>query len=276
MVDTSALLTADKGSAITRFFTIGIALTAIGVGIFFGIPALSGNSVKTPAKAGEDTPVGKVVGQDSSGNNVGTGTDTASACTPEQSDILSTEALFAAWKTPVNLQLDTKLQNITPTSADVTGIKNYAKSVDSLNKCLQEKKKDVENASNNLDLSNTQNNNLDDILKRRKTDIEVAKDRAALAINPDLNRSYYSGLFSLDRPMKESTVPILIGFSLFFITVTFLTVLATFGFDVRILAPNMVKPISSITDKGKGNIIKILGVIVVILIGVVVFAFTKK
>jgi hypothetical protein len=267
----SPILSTDKTAIARRFITIILGLTAIGLGIYYGIPSLRGNSVTAPATAKPSTTTTSASDQQDVSDTK------TSICTTGQLDTISSVQKYAAWETPIKSYLDLKRANTNPLQTDLDTVNSKHTEIKSLYDCLHKNKMDVENIATNVDTSNTENTNLVDTIKRRKIDIQVATDRAALAINPDLNRSYYSGWFPMDRPMKGSTVPILIGVSLFFISMTFFIMLATFGMDVRILVPNVVvNPIASSSPERMGTIIKVLGGIVVIMTGVVIYAFVSK
>ena len=70
---------------------------------------------------------------------------------------------------------------------------------------------------------------LQKVLEARKLDVEVAKDRATMVQRPELTASYYDGWFPIGRPLKRSSVPILIGLATFFITLGFFTLLELLG-----------------------------------------------
>jgi hypothetical protein len=83
----------------------------------------------------------------------------------------------------------------------------------------------------------TQQTNLQAAIEQRQTDIQIAQDRALLALDPNYNRTYYDGWFPMTRPLRESTVPVLIGFSLFFTSMSFLSILAFAGGTIKALLP---------------------------------------
>jgi hypothetical protein len=93
----------------------------------------------------------------------------------------------------------------------------------------------IENIGTNTNLSTDIYNSeveiasLTKVLDARKLDVEVAKDRATMAQRPEMTASYYDSWFPIGRPLKRSSVPILIGFATFFLTMGFFTLLELFG-----------------------------------------------
>jgi len=67
------------------------------------------------------------------------------------------------------------------------------------------------------------------IFEAHKADVEVAKDRAAMVLRPEITASYYDSWFPIGRPLKQISVPILIGFATFFTTLSLFTLLEIFG-----------------------------------------------
>jgi hypothetical protein len=76
--------------------------------------------------------------------------------------------------------------------------------------------------------------NLQKQLNTRKIDIDVARDRASMTKRPEMTASYYDGWFPLNRPLKTSSIPILIGVSTMLLVSAFLILLEFFGLQTRI------------------------------------------
>jgi len=260
--------TTQKLSIATKFFPIIIIIAVIGFGIYFGLPLISSNTVTKPTQAEASLTNPVDVTEDSSDRE----RDPKDPCTTAR---LNTISSIEKWKEWYEIDLLPYLNDgDLKTSATVDDIKEILAQDDeviSINMCLQRKIKETKEAATTYNKVLGENKRLEDVIKRRGTDIQVAKDRALLAIDPDMTRNYYSGWFPMSRPIKDSTVPILIGFSIFFTALVFLTILAIIGLDVRILRPNVKMNVTG----GKNNIIKILGGIIVILIGVTIYGFTK-
>ena len=71
-------------------------------------------------------------------------------------------------------------------------------------------------------------------LDKRTTDVDVARDRASMTKRPEMTASYYDGWFPLNRPLKTSSIPVLIGISTMLLVSAFLILLEFFGLQTRI------------------------------------------
>jgi hypothetical protein len=91
--------------------------------------------------------------------------------------------------------------------------------------------------STGISNSNQQIQTLTKQLEQRKLDIQVAKDRAAMVARPEMTASYYDGWFPLNRPMKNSNVPIMICVSTFLFVFAVLMILDLVGLKLRFPVP---------------------------------------
>jgi len=66
-------------------------------------------------------------------------------------------------------------------------------------------------------------------LENRKNDVQIAHDRASMVLRPELTASYYDGWFPIHRPLKQISVPILIGAATFLFTISFFMFLEFVG-----------------------------------------------
>lgn len=102
--------------------------------------------------------------------------------------------------------------------------------------CLQEKQTAESSTTNQIHTAQTQILELQDQLKQREEEIQIAKDRVAYIRDPDAHPSYYQSWFPLDRPMKPASIPIFIGIVVFCSMLIVLALLSFIGVHVSILS----------------------------------------
>ena len=151
-------------------------------------------------------------------------------CDPSTDDILKDSPSYNTWKR--NVSDDINL--LRPSDADYLKLTAHAVNIYKVSECLKIKMTDVNSSNTDLDSVKASILNLDKKIEERKNDVEVAKERAALTKNPEKMRSYYDGWFPIDRPLKHYTIPVLIGVSLFMITLTFFYFMSLVGIDTRL------------------------------------------
>lgn len=107
-------------------------------------------------------------------------------------------------------------------------------------------------------------------------DIQVAQDRALLVRHPELSRSYYEGLFPIGRPMKQSSIPVLIGIAVFMFSISFFIFLNTMNIRMEtvLTLPAFLTRTFEYQQFGKPFFI-VLGV-AIILFALTIYAFTRK
>jgi hypothetical protein len=71
----------------------------------------------------------------------------------------------------------------------------------------------------------------------KQASVQIAKDRAASLQNVNSKVSYYQSWFPLARPLKHSSLPILIGLTLFMFVLLFGYLLALIGVEIKLAFP---------------------------------------
>jgi len=151
-------------------------------------------------------------------------------CEPYEENILKDLASYNTWKK--NTSDDINL--LKPGDVDYLKLTSHAINIYKVSECLRIKMETVNSSQTDLNSLNAAISILDKKIEERKNDVEVAKERAALTKNPEKMRSYYDGWFPIDRPLKHYTIPVLIGVSLFMITLTFFYFMSLVGIDTRL------------------------------------------
>jgi hypothetical protein len=149
-------------------------------------------------------------------------------------NILKDSASYNSWKTNQSSNINLLMAKMSPSNDDYLALTATAININGLSNCLNNKFATVISVQTDLATNQSTIANLDKTIEERKNDVEVAKERAALTKNPEKMRSYYDGWFPIDRPLKHYTIPVLIGISLFMITLTFFYFMSLVGIDTRL------------------------------------------
>jgi hypothetical protein len=85
-------------------------------------------------------------------------------------------------------------------------------------------------------------------LNKRILDVQVAQDRATMVTRPEITASYYDGWFPLTRPLKQISIPILIGVATLLFTFAVILLLELLG--IRLLL-SVYMPFESMFNSSK-------------------------
>ncbi len=265
-----------------KFVLIVLGVVGLGLAIYFGTTVLVPKGVQTSANAAGSTSASSGTGGSTAASTPASTPASSSVCSSSQTTILSpTTTDFSIWKSGMNTWISGQLalSTTTPTTlaSAITGLTAKQTEIDGVKACLDEKYAVVQGAATtNATLTATQANILKTI-EQRKADIEIAKDRALLAIEPGYNRSNYDGWFPIDRPLRQQTIPILIGFTLFFICTCFLSVLSMLRLDIRLLVPQLSGgPGTPLAGQAKQPLFLATMGLLVTVTGLMIWAFVRK
>lgn len=150
-------------------------------------------------------------------------------------------AAFSAWKESTSLAINrlmasanTKNGQLSPgEQAELEGLQ---RDIYNTLACLQEKHAAAAGTSNSINAAQTRILELQEQLKTREEEIQIAKDRVAYIRDPDAHPSYYQSWFPMDRPMRPASVPIFIGIVVFLSTFLFLGLLSLIGVDFSVVS----------------------------------------
>lgn len=154
-------------------------------------------------------------------------------CTPLLEGRIADTATFDTWRQTTTDQLNVLAATPVPTETEMASVVALQKDVSATTACIASKFNAVAGTSSDIFRLETQLAENEAILAQRKKDIEVARDRALNQRYPERTKSYYDGWFPLTRPLKHLTIPILIGVSLFLLSLAFFYFMAWTGLDVR-------------------------------------------
>ena len=192
--------------------------------------------------------------------------------------MLDSAANVSGWASGINSWISSTRTSLTAANtAPTTEMITKRDDVVKMKACLDELNRNVQGAATTQATLQSTQQTKQKTLEERKLDLQIAKDRALLALNPEYNRSYYDGWFPIDRPLRQQTLPVLIGFSLFFLCMCFLSVLSFLRMDIRLLIPQL--------NTGTGSPLKsqaksplFLGTLILLLTvtGLMIWAFVRS
>lgn len=222
-----------------KFVLIGIGVVGLGLAIYFGTALITPKGTQTTVNAAGQTT--STVGGAPEPSGTTATTPPPSVCTSAQKDILATNATISVWSSGINswIQSTQATLTATPTAPPTPAITAKKTEIMGVKTCLDDLYQNVQGAATTLATLRGTQQTKQKTIEERKLDLQIAKDRALLAVNPDYNRSYYDGWFPMNRPLRQQTIPILIGFSLFFVCMSFLSILSFLRMDVRLLIPQL-------------------------------------
>ena len=141
---------------------------------------------------------------------------------------------FNKWKSTITTTVNQIGANPTGTVDDITNLNNISKDIANHMSCINEQTSFFKNSGTYEYYIQLDIDNINQTIAQRIKDVGVTQDRAILARNPGLTQSYYDSWFPVSRPLKQYTIPILIAFSLFFVSMTFFYFLTLMGIDMQL------------------------------------------
>jgi hypothetical protein len=136
--------------------------------------------------------------------------------------------------------------------------------------CLSEKINEVSSSNSTNMYKMAKITTLNKEIKDAVNDLEISQDRALLVRHPEMSRSYYEGILKIGRPISHYTVPILIGVSTFFLSLSFFILLSMFRINSVITVPSM-----GTLNTSESSQVWIMRVVIIILLALTIYAFIK-
>jgi hypothetical protein len=255
--------------------TLTFGIVGIAVTTYYGVGYIRSKPTGTEATTGTETIAGAAseLATDIAESNaaVQTGTDDCAGV----GSSLDTADAFQTWYGNTNTFFQTEALKQQPNENDLKALVEKAQQIESYKKCVEQRANALRTSPTNLSNIQATEANLDKTIEQRRKDVQIAKDRAALAVNPELTRSYYDGWFPLDRPMKPISVPILIAFSLFFFSLGLFITMGLLGVNIMMFRRQLPTPTSGY-GTGFGTPFWIMSAIAVTLLALTIYAFVKK
>jgi hypothetical protein len=192
------------------------------------------------------------------------GTGPVNPCTPNILSNINSQVAFNTWSSAQSTSINS------PT-ATVTTVKAVENALTSYQFCLQSEITSLSNSSTTIaELQNTITKTNAEITSA-KNDVEIAKDRAKSVVHPEQVSSYYESWFPINRPLKHYTIPLLIGTSLFLLSVTFFLTLSFMGVSFNMRLPTMGSG-----NESYGTPFKIVAGLAILFFALMLYAFLGR
>ena len=205
-----------------------------------------------------------------------------SSCTSSIIADLQNTDTFKSWMDNTNTNIQKLVSLTNPTVDDVNNIKfKIQPDIQLHQNCISESALSAATIATDVSKSQDFLHGLNATIKQREKDVKITHDRATVARNPEITRGYYDGWFSINRPFKHFTIPLLIAISIFLISLSLFFLLNLFGIDLQFVVPIPVVREGPWQSYGSRSIFTskpflIMTGISVILLGLTIYGFTRK
>lgn len=165
------------------------------------------------------------------------------ACTSAIESRLSTSQ-FDTWKNQTTNDLNTLSSKNTLTPAELTQLSALETDIFNTIDCARAKISSIRASPTNVSNLQEQIVAIQKELDLKQSQYDVAKERALSISHPEEKTSDYEGWFPLGRPMRSSSLFILIGFSIFFTLFFFGLLMSLLGFQIQMswIVPKLQTP----------------------------------
>jgi hypothetical protein len=177
------------------------------------------------------------------------------SCSTEQNTAIASTNGFTNWKNPILTDLNSSSltsEQLTQAESKIFGMVS----------CLREKIASVKSSPTNVSTLQEQVVALQKELEEKDDQYNVAKERALSISKIEEKTSDYEGWFPLNRPMRSTSLFLLIGFSIFFTLFFFGLVMSLLGFQIRLswMVPQIPGiPSTPLPSQSKGYLGMLLG-----------------
>jgi hypothetical protein len=204
------------------------------------------------------------------------------ACTSSiEADLQNTDT-FRQWVNRVNTRLQTLSSSTDPTVENINElVYTIAPDVKAHQDCISSQALSAANIVTDMSMKQSDLDNVKTTIKQRENDVKITQDRANIARNPELTRSYYDGWFPINRPLKHYTIPILIALSIFFFILSFLYFMNLFGIDLQMVVDVPIFRSGPLRTYGSRSLYTstpflIMTGVSILLLGLTIYGFTRK
>jgi hypothetical protein len=167
----------------------------------------------------------------------------ACKCGAMAEEVLSGTSNLSNWISQVDTQLNSirseGVSGGTPSEPEQRILQNITSDLQVIHDCIAKKTACIAKLGTTLSGSQDTILSLKEQIASEREGVEIAQQRLAYSRAPEQRTSFYQSWFPMDRPLKLVSVPILIGFSLFFLLVGLGTLLLSFGVNLGFYIPGL-------------------------------------
>lgn len=135
----------------------------------------------------------------------------------------------------ISSMLKSDLQTQTPSAQqrireNLTTLQKMEEEFQTISKCVSSEMNSRQDISSKLYDLQQEVNKKQKLLKEMEVNTDIAKERQDVVTNPYDSTTRWEGWFPLHRPLKQSSIPVLIGLSIFLLTMSvFLFLQVSYG-----------------------------------------------
>lgn len=188
-------------------------------------------------------------------------------------DRLTNPNIFSTWKVNTTNAINAIISENPANNVTLQGLET---DITNTLSCAQQRLSELSNAPSTITRLESELVSARATLSSVQNDAYIAKERTKLITNPEQHVTVYEGWFPLFRPLQITSMLLLVGFALLFTTLALGSLTHLMGFRVQLgyELPYFIRP------GGTSGIFTPLtlgiGSLFIILIAVIIYAFTRK
>lgn len=190
-----------------------------------------------------------------------------SVCTSTLESYITNSTSFDTWKSSMAIRLNSITSSANPTSDSQKTLNEASQEIFNLVACLNEKLKDVGQATNDIQEAQSRILELNEDIRQAEEHVKIAKDRVAYIRNPDQHTSYYESWFPMGRPMQPDSIPIFIAVDTFLFIFIILMLGSYFGLNISLILPK------ASYSSGNTTVFTFPNIMLAFLVGFIIYYF---
>jgi hypothetical protein len=190
-----------------------------------------------------------------------------SVCTSTLESYITNSTSFDTWKSSIAITLNSITSSANPTSDSQKTLNEASQEIFNLVACLNEKLKDVGQATNDIQEAQSRILELNEDIRQAEEHVKIAKDRVAYIRNPDQHTSYYESWFPMGRPMQPDSIPIFIAVDTFLFIFIILMLGSYFGLNISLILPK------ASYSSGNTTVFTFPNIMLAFLVGFIIYYF---
>ena len=183
-------------------------------------------------------------------------------------DRLNNSSSFSTWYTNTTVAVNA-------ITSENTALQNLESDITKTLACAQTTFQSQTNAPSSITRLTSELTTVRGELEQAKKNATLARDRAQMLTSPEKRTTVYEGWFPLFRPLQLTSMLIIIGFGLFFLCVALGLTTKLLGFHIQ-LGYELPFAVAPSRPGGWNPLLIGGGVLVTVLVGVIIYAFTRK